>query len=46
VKNTDTAKEKGYDASKKVSGIKRHIAVDINGLIRNDRQCYRPEGGD
>ncbi len=25
VKNTDTAREKGYDAGKKVSGIKRHI---------------------
>lgn len=32
VENTDTAKEKGYDAGKKVSGIKRHIAVDTNGL--------------
>jgi transposase len=32
VKNTDTATEKGYDAGKKVSGIKRHIAVDTNGL--------------
>lgn len=32
VKNTDTAGEKGYDAGKKVSGIKRHIAVDTNGL--------------
>lgn len=32
VKNTDTAKEKGYDAGKKVSGIKRHIAVDSQGL--------------
>ena len=32
VKNTDTAKHKGYDAGKKVSGIKRHIAVDTNGL--------------
>jgi transposase len=32
VKNTDTAKQKGYDAGKKVSGIKRHIAVDTNGL--------------
>ena len=28
VKNTDTAKHKGYDGGKKVSGIKRHIAVD------------------
>jgi transposase len=32
VKNTDTAKEKGYDGGKKVSGIKRHIAVDTQGL--------------
>ena len=32
VKNTDTADEKGYDAGKKVSGIKRHIVVDSNGL--------------
>jgi len=32
VKNTDTAKLKGYDAGKKVSGIKRHIAVDTQGL--------------
>lgn len=32
VKNTDTAEEKGYDAGKKVSGIKRHIAIDTNGL--------------
>lgn len=32
VKNTDTAEQKGYDAGKKVSGIKRHIAVDSNGL--------------
>ena len=32
VKNTDIAREKGYDAGKKVSGIKRHIAVDTNGL--------------
>ena len=28
VKNTDSAEQKGYDAGKKVSGIKRHIAVD------------------
>ena len=28
VKNTDTAKNKGYDGGKKISGIKRHIAVD------------------
>jgi transposase len=26
------AEEKGYDGGKKVSGIKRHIAVDTNGL--------------
>ena len=32
VKNTDTAENKGYDAGKKVSGIKRHIAVDTEGL--------------
>jgi len=32
VKNTDTAEDKGYDAGKKVSGIKRHLAVDTQGL--------------
>jgi transposase len=32
VKNVDTAENKGYDAGKKVSGIKRHIAVDTQGL--------------
>jgi transposase len=32
IKNTDTAQTKGYDAGKKVSGIKRHIAVDTQGL--------------
>lgn len=32
VKNTDTAENKGYDAGKKISGIKRHIAVDSQGL--------------
>jgi transposase len=32
VKNADTAEQKGYDAGKKVSGIKRHIGVDSNGL--------------
>ena len=32
VKNTDSANEKGYDGGKKVSGIKRHIGVDTNGL--------------
>jgi transposase len=32
VKNTDTACQKGYDAGKKISGIKRHLAVDTQGL--------------
>ena len=32
VKNTDSAAAKGYDAGKKISGIKRHIAVDTQGL--------------
>jgi transposase len=32
VKNADTARNKGYDAGKKVSGIKRHLAVDTQGL--------------
>ena len=32
VKNADTAREKGYDAGKKVSGIKRHLTVDTNGF--------------
>lgn len=32
VKNTDSTNEKGYDAGKKISGIKRHIAVDTQGL--------------
>lgn len=32
VKNTDTAKEKGYDGGKQVSGIKRHLDVDTEGL--------------
>lgn len=32
VKNTETAQAKGYDAGKKVSGIKRHLTVDILGL--------------
>ncbi len=31
VKNTDSAEQKNYDAGKKVSGIKRHIAVDTQG---------------
>ena len=32
MKNTDTAVLKGYDAGKKISGIKRHTAVDTQGL--------------
>jgi transposase len=32
VQNADTAEKKGYDAGKKTSGIKRHIAVDTQGL--------------
>lgn len=32
INNTDTAEQKGYDGGKKVSGIKRHIAVDTQGL--------------
>jgi len=32
VKNTDTARLTDYGAGKKISGIKRHIAVDTQGL--------------
>lgn len=32
VKNSDTAEKKGFDGGKLISGIKRHIAVDTNGL--------------
>ena len=32
VKNTDTSEHKGYDASKEILGIKRHIAVDTQSL--------------
>jgi len=32
IKNTYLASQKGYDGGKKISGIKLHIAVDINGL--------------
>ena len=32
VKNADTAQQKGYDAGKKVSGIKRQLLVDTLGL--------------
>jgi len=33
VKNASSAGEKGYDAGKKISGIKRHIVVDTMGLL-------------
>ncbi len=32
IKNVDTAREKGYDGGKKVSGVKLHILVDTLGL--------------
>ena len=32
VKNTGSAGNKGYNSGKKVSGIKRHVAVDTQGL--------------
>jgi hypothetical protein len=32
VKTTDMARQSGYDAGKNVRGIKRHIAVDSEGL--------------
>ena len=32
VKNTNTAKEKGYDGARKLTNIKRHMAVDSQGL--------------
>ena len=33
VKTTDMAGEKGYDGAKKIKGRKRHIIVDVMGLI-------------
>ncbi len=30
--DSSTAEQKGYDAGKKVSGIKHHIAVDTQSL--------------
>jgi putative transposase len=33
VKTPDQAGERGYDAGKKISGPKRHVAVDCLGLI-------------
>jgi transposase len=32
VKNSDRARQKGYDAGKKISGVKRHLVVDTLGL--------------
>jgi hypothetical protein len=32
VKNSETAEQKGYDGSMLVSGIKRHILKDTQGL--------------
>ncbi len=32
IQNACTAEEKGYDAGKKVSGIKHHLVVDTQGL--------------
>ena len=40
VKNTDRAENKGYDAGKKVSGIKRHIAVDTPRVAPCDSRDY------
>ena len=48
--------EKGYDAGKKVSGIKRHIAVDTQGLphalavtteeaLKKSGGCGAPQAG-
>jgi len=33
IKGTDLAEERGYDAGKKVSGIKLHALVDTQGLV-------------
>ncbi len=33
VKTTATAGERGYDAAKKITGRKRHILVDVLGLL-------------
>jgi transposase len=32
VKNTESAREKGYDGGKKISGIKQHLVTDTNGF--------------
>ncbi len=51
VKTPDQAGERGYDAGKKISGRKRHLAVDCLGLILammitpaavQDRDAARP----
>lgn len=41
VKNTNSAESNGYDAGKRISGIKRHIAVDTQGLPT----CYPRDYG-
>ncbi len=33
IKNTQRSEVKGYDAGKKIKGIKRHIVTDANGLL-------------
>jgi putative transposase len=33
VKAANTADERGYDAGKKINGIKRHFLVDVSGLL-------------
>ena len=33
IKNADNAEQKGYDAGKKISGIKLHIVVDTLMLL-------------
>ena len=38
VRNTDTAMEKGYDAGKKVRGIKRHNALAVTTADVTDRK--------
>jgi hypothetical protein len=33
VKTTELAEDRGFDAGKKVKGRKRHIVVDVLGLV-------------
>lgn len=33
VKSTQKSEEKGYDAGKKIKGVKRHIVIDTNGFV-------------